>query len=208
LEWRPSSKTVISAMKKAISNTQFKIFIPLSFTKKFEMKFITFMTAMALCAVTLFTACGNDGYAARDAAVESLQQTAPAGDAAATPPTTTPEPAQNAAGVWHYTCPKGCEGGAGSAEACAKCGTTLVHNTAYHPPADATPTQTTPTNSATTLPEGLTPTTPPTQTPEPAQNAKGVWHYTCSAGCAGGAGSAVACAKCGKTLAHNQEYHK
>ncbi|MEZ4934648.1 MAG: hypothetical protein R2788_21285 [Saprospiraceae bacterium] len=23
---------------------------------------------------------------------------------------------------WHYTCPSGCEGGAGSATACAKCG--------------------------------------------------------------------------------------
>ncbi len=44
--------------------------------------------------------------------------------------------------------------------------------------------------------------------PEPPQNAAGVWHYTCSTGCAGGAGSAVPCKTCGKTLAHNQEYHK
>lgn len=47
-----------------------------------------------------------------------------------TPPT--PEPPQNADGVWHYTCSNGCSGGAGSATACASCGNTLVHNTAYH----------------------------------------------------------------------------
>jgi len=30
-----------------------------------------------------------------------------------TPPTKPAEPAQNAAGVWHYTCPNGCAGGGG-----------------------------------------------------------------------------------------------
>ena len=178
------------------------------------MKFISFVTVAALCAITFFSACKNDGDAARDAAVESLQAQQPAGDASTTAPVTNadpaapakPEPAQNATGVWHYTCPKGCAGGAGTAAACAKCGTTLVHNTAYHPPAPtATPA---PTIGATTLPEGITPTPNPTKTPEPAQNAAGVWHYTCATGCAGGGGSAVACAKCGKTLAHNPAYHK
>jgi hypothetical protein len=49
------------------------------------------------------------------------------------PPTPqTAEPPQNAKGVWHYTCPKGCPGGAGSATACAGCGGTLAHNPAYH----------------------------------------------------------------------------
>ncbi|MBI1225001.1 MAG: hypothetical protein GC192_07160 [Bacteroidetes bacterium] len=167
------------------------------------MRLLTYLTAVALGAMTLFSACKNDGDAARDAALESIKTQQPAGNAAATPNSpTTPEPAQNAAGVWHYTCPNGCAGGGGSAVACASCGTTLVHNAAYHPPADATPT------NATTLPEGITPVPNPTQTPEPAQNAKGVWHYTCSDGCAGGAGSAIACAKCGKTLAHNQAYHQ
>ena len=47
-------------------------------------------------------------------------------------PQQSPEPPQNAKGVWHFTCPKGCEGGAGQAVACAKCGTTLAHNAAYH----------------------------------------------------------------------------
>ena len=97
------------------------------------MKIQNFLTVVGLCAITFFSACKNDGDAARDAAVESIQTQQPAGDAAATtPPTTTPEPAQNAAGVWHYTCSAGCAGGAGSAIACAKCGKTLAHNPAYH----------------------------------------------------------------------------
>lgn len=50
----------------------------------------------------------------------------------ATTPTPTPEPAQNAAGVWHYTCAKGCAGGAGTATTCSTCGGTLAHNAAYH----------------------------------------------------------------------------
>ena len=121
----------------------------------------------------------------------------------ATPPPPGQEPPQNAAGVWHYTCPKGCEGGAGSATACAKCGTTLAHNQAYHATA----------GSPTAAPisvggdNQMTPVTPP-PTQEPAQNAKGVWHYTCPKGCDGGAGSAIACAKCGSTLAHNTVYHQ
>ena len=49
--------------------------------------------------------------------------------AAQAPP---PAPAQNTKGVWHYTCAKGCEGGAGTQTACAKCGAQLVHNQAYH----------------------------------------------------------------------------
>lgn len=44
----------------------------------------------------------------------------------------TAEPAQNAKGVWHFTCPKGCEGGAGTQGNCAKCGSPLTHNAAYH----------------------------------------------------------------------------
>ena len=51
-------------------------------------------------------------------------------------PTTAPpqpkDPPQNAKRVWHFICAKGCEGGAGSAVPCPKCGTQLVHNQAYH----------------------------------------------------------------------------
>lgn len=50
----------------------------------------------------------------------------------AQPSQPTPPPSQNAAGVYHYTCPKGCAGGSGTQGNCAKCGTTLAHNAAYH----------------------------------------------------------------------------
>lgn len=119
------------------------------------------------------------------------QQTPPAGG----------EPPQNTAGVWHYTCPNGHSGGAGSAVACAECGTTLVHNTAYHD----TPSGVDAPSDFQNVPPPTTPATP--STPEPAQNADGVWHYTCPNGHDGGAGSAVACSECGTTLVHNQFYH-
>lgn len=155
--------------------------------------------------------------------------------AATTTPPATNEPPQNAQGVWHYTCPSGCVGGAGGASPCATCGTTLVHNQAYHAAAGGagTPPVVTPTTTATTSNGspvgsitnpvingigGAGSTAPGatkvpgvgTATPaaEPPQNAAGVWHYICNAGCAGGAGSAVACAGCGATLAHNTAYHQ
>jgi hypothetical protein len=49
----------------------------------------------------------------------------------ATPPATTSS-AVNASGVYHYSCPSGCEGGAASAGACATCGGELTHNPAFH----------------------------------------------------------------------------
>lgn len=129
--------------------------------------------------------------------------------ASATPNPNTPEPAQNTAGVWHYTCSNGCAGGGGSATACATCGSTLVHNTEYHN--TAAPSNTTAATTTTTIPAGstgtnVTPAAVP-KTPEPAQNASGVWHYTCNNGCSGGGGSATACASCGSTLVHNTAYH-
>lgn len=125
----------------------------------------------------------NQAY--HDQAVQSTTQTLPQSGAT--------DPAQNAAGVWHYTCPNGHAGGAGGASACPECGAQLVHNQSYHDGAAG----------AATTP---VPTTP--QSTEPPQNAAGVWHYTCPKGCAGGAGAAVACAKCGSQLAHNQLYHQ
>ncbi|MCB0666826.1 MAG: hypothetical protein KDC80_13420 [Saprospiraceae bacterium] len=112
----------------------------------------------------------------------------------------TAEPAQNAAGVWHYTCPSGCAGGAGSAGKCANCGSDLAHNTAYHSQGGSPAQPSINLNSSPTV-------TTPTNTPEPAQNAAGVWHYTCPNGCSGGAGSAGKCSSCGGNLAHNTAYH-
>ncbi len=117
------------------------------------------------------------------------------------------EPAQNAEGVWHYVCPKGCKGGAGSASPCSVCGTVLKHNQAYHTKGGAT-TQITQPNVQVNQSGNSPIITPPSQAnPPAAQNAKGVWHYTCPKGCAGGSGGKGNCAKCGGALAHNKAYH-
>ncbi|NUN99096.1 MAG: hypothetical protein HUU01_00620 [Saprospiraceae bacterium] len=169
------------------------------------MKFPSLFFSVALGAGLFFSACQNNGPDSKNSPVETTGTqpvTTPiTPQAVPTDPAKPVEPAQNASGVWHYTCSQGCEGGAGSAVACAKCGTMLVHNAAYHN------TQTAPT-TATQAPSIATQPAVTTPTKEPAQNAKGVWHYTCASGCAGGAGSATACAKCGKTLVHNGAYHQ
>jgi hypothetical protein len=108
--------------------------------------------------------------------------------------------------VWHFVCADGCEGGHGDSKApCPVCGKEMAHNQAFHGnnanAANQAPTFTPPDGN-----QALTPQTPPT--PEPAQNAAGVWHYTCPNGCAGGAASAGPCASCGSTLAHNSAYHQ
>jgi len=182
---------------------------------KFQLIYIT----TALCAIIIFSNCKNDSSAAaKDAAAEAagaqsptdamtipvdptdLTTSAPAPATVTTPATPPTEPAQNATGVWHYTWSKGCAGGAGSAIACAKCGTTLTHNTAYHANSNPAPTIT---------PAGAAPAQGATAPkPEPPQNKAGVWHYTCADGCAGGGAAAAPCAKCGKPLAHNQAYHQ
>lgn len=180
------------------------------------MKFQSFLFFAALCAIALFSSCKSDSTAAKAGAAENGNaQTAPGAPvidpaaapapAAAPPPATapaaTPEPAQNAAGVWHYTCSKGCAGGAATATACAKCGTTLSHNQAYHGAA-------TPAGAAGAPGQTPTITMPNTKQPEPPQNKAGVWHYVCPDGHAGGGGGATPCSKCSKTLVHNKAYHE
>ncbi|MEO0338414.1 MAG: hypothetical protein AAF242_04295 [Bacteroidota bacterium] len=83
--------------------------------------------------------CGNPFT--HNQAWHNLPQNAPATPTTPTTPTTPgATPAMNAAGVYHYTCPNGCSGGAGSAQACASCGTVLAHNAAYHnQPGSTTP---------------------------------------------------------------------
>ena len=129
-------------------------------------------------------------------------------DQSAQPATTTTNPVPpatttTAGSVPHYICPDACVGGGGpSAGNCPICGKTMVHNQAFH-----SQNQTQNTVPPTGNVNNATPTTPPTQA-EPAQNANGVWHYTCANGCPGGAGSAVACATCGTILVHNTQYHQ
>lgn len=171
------------------------------------MKYITIL----LMAFALLTSCKNES-SVRDAA-PTVNPAAPAAPAPAT---------VNIVGGAHYVCTlTGCAGvGASGAGSCEVCGNALAHNQGFHTNQTAQPNTaneglsplfTNPQQSAAssgTNAAGTPPalTTTPT-TPEPAQNANGVWHYTCSNGCAGGAGSALACATCGTTLAHNQGYH-
>ena len=169
------------------------------------MKYIKYLFVIAMFSIV---ACNSAPE--RPEAILDADYVAPAEPDVPSAPAKAPEPAQNAVGVWHYTCPSGHSGGSGSATACSECGTTLVHNTIYHDTAPSTA----PTTTSTIIPagsEGINVTPPSTgaapSTPEPAQNAAGVWHYTCSTGCTGGAGSATACGTCGNTLVHNAAYH-
>ncbi|MEZ5004539.1 MAG: hypothetical protein R2730_16035 [Chitinophagales bacterium] len=153
------------------------------------MKFQTILFSITLL---FFAGCANDSKKSGATTDPSATQENEIIQVDAPPPITE-EPAQNSDGVWHYTCPKGCEGGSGKAEACATCGTMLAHNQDYHSSA----------NTPSLSPDINMP--PPTQ--DPPQNANGVWHFTCAKGCAGGAGSAIACSVCGEMLVHNAAYH-
>ncbi len=165
------------------------------------MNYFKILTILLLSSVISFYSCSDNSDAVKKEAREKLNTS----DVAAQPNAVAPNPAtveppQNADGVWHYTCNAGCAGGAGSAEKCTTCGGILAHNQAYHGKGNADA------KANIGAPNVVQPVTPP-PTVEPAQNAAGVWHYTCGKGCSGGAGSAIACTTCGGTLAHNQGYH-
>lgn len=178
----------------------------------------TLTFAFILLLGLAFTSCENDAANSADDAANP----APVTTQPVTPNATQPaanQPAANNSGVEHYICPNGHVGSGGpSAGNCSQCGTALTHNQAYHSqnqPAinPATNSGTNPgTNASSPLFQntpgaaGNTPSITP-QTSSPAQNANGVWHYTCSKGCAGGSGSKGNCANCGAELAHNQAYH-
>ncbi|NNF01489.1 MAG: hypothetical protein HKN22_02295 [Bacteroidia bacterium] len=105
--------------------------------------------------------------------------------------------------VYHYICSANCATGkSNTAGPCPECGKMMAHNTAFHNQAQNNATQNNTPNIE--VPQSNQQQIPPA---EPAQNAAGVWHYICSNGCAGGAGSAVACPSCGTTLIHNTAYH-
>jgi hypothetical protein len=179
---------------------------PLSFLyhKILTTTIMTYFKILAILVLTssiTFYGCNSNTGSASGEATDSLAvsttSTLPNGENPALA-----EPAQNAEGVWHYTCAKGCVGGSGTAGTCAVCGGPLTHNTVYH----GNPGATTPTTTTTT------PSSPIINTPapaaEPAQNAAGVWHYTCAKGCPGGSGTAGTCGTCGGALAHNPTYHQ
>lgn len=107
------------------------------------MKNLSFLLFALVMGALSLTACKNEG---KDKSSEAAtEQTTTNPQPAATPQPNVqmpadftpvsgppPSPAQNAKGVWHFTCEKGCPGGAGAAGSCAKCGSPLVHNQAYH----------------------------------------------------------------------------
>jgi hypothetical protein len=171
------------------------------------MKFQSTLSILAICAVFVFSSCGSDADAPSKLAGEG-EALQPGAAPAVSTDAPKAEPPQNAEGVWHYTCTKGCAGGAGAATACATCGGTLVHNQVYHgkaaPASSANPAGGL--DQALGAP-GATLASPSAGKNEPPQNAAGVWHYICEAGCAGGGGAAGNCAKCQKPLLHNKAYH-
>jgi hypothetical protein len=157
-----------------------------------------FFVALCVLGTLFFLPACQSSDSSEDSLAESEGEMAPL-------PGITMDPASGApAGtVFHYVCPKGCEGGGGPAQgACPVCGTALSHNQEWHNQPGATQDVTPPPVQDLTVP-------PPTLgSKEPAQNAKGVWHYVCTAGCAGGSGAMGPCAKCGKELIHNTVYHQ
>lgn len=166
------------------------------------MKSFYLLTFVVLCLGLSFSSCqSGESKKIREDARQALPAP-PAGDVATTPATPPATPPATNPNEPHYKCPNNCSGGVGAAAGpCPVCGTELAHNQAYHVP------QTTTTTPTADNPLNVTPPPSTTQTPAPATNAAGVYHYTCSNGCAGGGASASACATCGATLVHNQAYH-
>jgi hypothetical protein len=143
--------------------------------------------AVLTLMVSLIWACGNESSSNAGQGANSAS------------PATTTSPA--AGSVQHYTCPNNCAGSGGeTAGTCPVCGTAYVHNDAYHSQPNNAPAQEAPTAAPELQMQ------PPTA--EPAQNAAGVWHYICSAGCAGGSGTQGNCPMCGASMQHNQAYHQ
>lgn len=143
------------------------------------MKYIKVYIILLFSSIILFYNCNDNSKAAKKETVKPMKLI------------DLPKPTSTGS-VWHYTCSKGCPGGAGTAVNCSTCGTLLVHNQAYH--------------SNTTNNSSPSTTSTPSSTSS-GRNAAGIWHYTCNNGCAGGSGSAGNCSTCGQSLAHNSAYH-
>ena len=122
------------------------------------------------------------------------------------PKKTTPSK-NDLAKVQHYICDNKCEKSGGEvAGNCPTCKTPYTHNTAFHAN-DLLKTGPIKVQSNATQPTAITPNSNTPKPPSPAQNLAGVYHYTCTNGCNGGAGSSAKCKSCGEALAHNVAYH-
>lgn len=156
------------------------------------MKHFNVLKLFILVFAIAFTSCNDSKKATKKDAVEPAEVT----KTPATPITPQTNASQTATGqMFHYTCSKGCAGGAGSAVNCSTCGSLLVHNAAFHNNNN---------NNTNSAPFAGPFADQPNQS---TSNKVGVFHYTCGNGCAGGSGSAGNCATCGAALAHNAAYH-
>ena len=167
------------------------------------MKYFKIIPVLLLLSVISFYSCNDKSSTPKQEtsnASKVSNSPTPANTKTTTQTPINAEPAQNAAGIWHYKCSKGCAGGAGSAVSCETCGLPLAHNQAYH-----TTSNTTSNSNQSAIPYA---NTPPAATAEPSRNASGVWHYTCPQGCDGGSGTTGNCNSCGNALAHNAAYHQ
>ena len=151
------------------------------------MKFFTLLLFIMVLGLTACKSTPDRPEAILDPETVEINQSTPA--------PITANPAAPANNLPHWYCTNSCEGSGADAQGnCPVCGTAYLHNAAFHNQAPAG------TNPA-------TPVTPPVTPPSPAQNANGVYHYTCGNGCSGGAGAQGNCASCGGALAHNDAYH-
>ncbi|MDO9596030.1 MAG: hypothetical protein Q7J19_13665 [Lutibacter sp.] len=106
------------------------------------------------------------------------------------------------ASVKHYICANKCENSGSDVQgACPVCKNPYLHNDAFH-------SQDLLKNGPLNVPTNIqAPAANTPAAPSPAQNARGIYHYSCTKGCYGGSGTASNCTNCGEPLAHNQEYH-
>ncbi len=161
------------------------------------MKYQKIFAILIFGSVLTFFACNNNTNSSKNEPLKPFEASdLPTSKSSTNQNNATTEASQNTEGVWHYTCSKGCAGGAGSAVNCNNCGSLLVHNQAYHAKA----------NNTNSTPSSIPFMNPPTA--ESGKNTAGVWHYTCEKGCAGGAGAAGNCSTCSSPLVHNAAYHQ
>lgn len=156
-------------------------------------------STVLFASLLIFSACNETESANSDDANTENSELRTSSEVMGTNPT----PAASTGGVLHYICAKNCAGSGGpSAGTCPVCGAEYIHNDAFHAQ-DAAQEQ----PQITLGDQNNLNATPPPPPAEPAQNASGVWHYTCASGCAGGGGAPGSCANCGGALQHNDTYH-
>ncbi len=152
------------------------------------MKIANSLLFLFLISIFIFSSCKEKNTDVRENARQSLNV-----PENVTP--VTPSFNQTTSGlVQHYICPNNCEGSGGPAQgSCPVCGAQYLHNQAWHDQQQGAQASQQPFQQQ---PDEL-----------PGQNALGVWHYICNAGCPGGSGAMGNCTTCGAALVHNDAYH-